>query len=289
MDIKIQSIWYFCNKYNEMLVFPKAKINLGLRITGKRTDGYHDIETLFYPVNLCDALEIVTNTRDSGKDILTLTGYDLEEKPEENIVLRAVEKIREDFPVPFLRIHLHKNIPPGAGLGGGSSDAAFMLRAINRSFGLSMGTDELKTIAAGLGSDCPFFIDCQPSFASGRGEILSPSDSMLTGLYCVLINPGILISTREAYDECVPAVPDKPLSELTGKPVHQWKKLVTNDFEVTIFRKHPVVGTIKQALYDAGALYSSMSGSGSTVFGIFDKTPVIPDYLKKHEIYNGEL
>jgi 4-diphosphocytidyl-2-C-methyl-D-erythritol kinase len=127
-----------------MLVFPKAKINLGLRITGKRTDGYHEIETLFYPVNLCDALEIVPNTKGSEKDILILSGYSLEGKPEQNLVLRAVEKLRGEFQIPSVRIHLHKNIPPGAGLGGGSSDAAFMLRAMNRLFGLSLGTDDLK-------------------------------------------------------------------------------------------------------------------------------------------------
>ena len=272
-----------------MLVFPKAKINLGLRITGKRTDGYHEIETLFYPVNLCDALEIVPNTKGSEKDILTLTGYSLEGKPEENLVIRAVEKLRGKFQIPSLRIHLHKNIPPGAGLGGGSSDAAFMLRAMNRLFGLSLGTDDLKAIAAGLGSDCPFFIDCQPSFASGRGEILKPADSFLTGFYGVLINPGILISTREAYNECIPAVPVKPLTELLNKPVSQWKELVTNDFEKTIFRKHPPIELIKQTLYDSGAFYSSMSGSGSTVYGIFEKKPDIPENLKKHMIYNGEL
>jgi 4-diphosphocytidyl-2-C-methyl-D-erythritol kinase len=280
---------YFCNKYSEMLVFPKAKINIGLRITGKRIDGYHNIETIFYPVNLCDALEIVINEKGSDKDILTLTGYTLPDSLEDNLILMAVGKLRKNFPIPFLKIHLHKNIPVGAGLGGGSSDAACMLRIMNRIFGFSLSNDELKIIAAGLGSDCPFFIDCQPAFASGKGEILTPVRSVLSGFYVVLLNPGILISTKEAYDDCLPAVPDTSLVELINEPVSEWKEHIVNDFENTIFRKHPPIKMIKKALYDSGAVYSSMSGSGSTVYGIYAGKPVIPGKLKKYVIYNGEL
>lgn len=282
-------MWYFCSKYPEMLVFPKAKINIGLRITGKRTDGYHNIETIFYPVSLCDALEVVLNEKGSDKDILTLSGYTLPGNLEDNLILRAIRELRERFQIPFLKIQLYKNIPAGAGLGGGSSDAACMLRTINRIFNLPLSSDELKVIAAGLGSDCPFFIDSQPAFASGKGEVLTPVRSVLSGFYGALFNPGILINTKDAYEDCQPAVPDTSLTELINKPVSDWKKEIVNDFEKTIFKKHSRVKMIKQALYDSGAVYSSMSGSGSTVYGIYAEKPVIPGRLKKYVIYNGEL
>jgi 4-diphosphocytidyl-2-C-methyl-D-erythritol kinase len=272
-----------------MLVFPKAKINIGLSITGKRSDGYHNIETIFYPVSLCDALEIVVNTKGSDRDVLTLTGYDLPGSAEENLVIRSVRKLRESFSIPFLKIHLHKSIPSGAGLGGGSSDAAFMLKTLDKLFGLSLSTDKLKSIASGMGSDCPFFIDCQPSFAYGRGEILVPVSSVLSGFYGVLLNPGISVSTKEAYDNCLPSVPGTSLNELINRPVTEWKELVINDFEKTIFKRHPQIKMIRQALYDTGAVYSSMSGSGSVVYGIFNERPVIPDTFKKLVIFNDWL
>lgn len=272
-----------------MLVFPKAKINLGLRITGKRPDGYHDIETVFYPVSLCDALEMVADSKGSERDTLTLTGFELPGRKEDNIVLRAVSSLREVFPIPFLRIHLHKNIPAGAGLGGGSSDAASMLRAINRTFGLSLSVDELKVIAANIGSDCPFFIDCQPAFASGKGEILSPVGDVLDGFYAVLVNPGISVSTKEAFENCTPSKPERSLKELIDSPVSEWKDLIVNDFEKTIFVIHPQIKSIKQTLYRSGAIFSSMSGSGSTVYGIFYEKPLIPDNLRKYVICEGIL
>ena len=269
-----------------MLVFPKAKINLGLRITGKRTDGYHDIETVFYPVGLCDALELVPDPGSSG-DKLTVTGNILPGRIEDNIVLTTVRTLRKSHPVPFLNIHLHKKIPAGAGLGGGSSDAAFMLRALNKKFRLSISSGELKVIAAGLGSDCPFFIDCQPSYATGRGEILSPVDNVLDGFYAVLLNPGISVSTKEAYENCLPARPERSLKELIKIPVYEWRDLIVNDFEKTVFFVHPEIKAIKQALYSSGAVYSSMSGSGSTVYGIFNGKPEIQADLRKYVICEG--
>jgi 4-diphosphocytidyl-2-C-methyl-D-erythritol kinase len=232
---------------------------------------------------------VVLNEKGSDKDILTLSGYTLPGNLEDNLILRVVRKLRERFQIPFLKIHLYKNIPAGAGLGGGSSDAACMLRTINRIFNLSLSSDELKVIAAGLGSDCPFFIDSQPAFASGKGEILTPVRSVLSGFYGALFNPGILINTKDAYEDCQPAVPDASLTELINKPVSDWKKEIVNDFEKTIFKKHSLVKMIKQALYDSGAVYSSMSGSGSTVYGIYAEKPVISGRLKKYVIYNGEL
>lgn len=272
-----------------MLVFPKAKINLGLRITGRRPDGFHDIETLFYPVGLCDALEMVADPDEQGKDTLIISGIEIPGLREDNIVLSAVRRLREAFPFPYLRIHLHKNIPSGAGLGGGSSDAAFMLKAVNRRFRLRLGADDLRDIAAGLGSDCPFFIDCLPAFASGRGEVLSPAGNILEDYYAVLVNPGIEVSTREAYESCIPSKPGSSLTELVKYPVSEWKEIIVNDFEKTVFHSHPQIKEIKQALYDSGAIYSSMSGSGSTVYGIFTEKPVIPQNLMSQVIYQGSL
>jgi 4-diphosphocytidyl-2-C-methyl-D-erythritol kinase len=272
-----------------MVGFPKSKINLGLRITGKRDDGYHDIETVFYPVNLCEALEYVINNDKNGKDILTVTGHDFPGIPEDNLVLKVVRKLRNLFDLPYLKIHLHKAIPAGAGLGGGSSDAASALKMVNRHFGLAMSPNDLKEVALEIGSDCPFFIDSIPSLASGRGEILEPVSPVLKNMYILLLNPEIKVSTREAYEDCIPSKPASSLGELIKKPVSEWKGLIVNDFEKTVFKMHPDIGVIKNSLYDAGALFSSMSGSGSTVYGIFPEKPEITPDLKRHLIYEGLL
>lgn len=272
-----------------MLVFPKAKINLGLRITGRRPDGYHDIETLFYPVGLCDALEIVRAPHGSEKDILTITGNLIPGTPDDNIVLHSVRKLRETYPVPWLTIHLHKKIPSGAGLGGGSSDAASTLRTINRIFSLSIDTQKLKDIAATLGSDCPFFVESIPAFASGRGEILTPAPFLLKGYYVVLANPGIQAGTREAYSNCRPALPETSLEEIVSRPVKEWKESVVNDFEEILFPKYPVIKELKSAFYASGAVFSSMSGSGSTVFGLYSEKPALPEFLAKYVIFEAFL
>lgn len=272
-----------------MVVFPKSKINLGLNITGKRPDGYHDIETVFYPLNFCDALEFVPSTEGSACDSFTITGIELPGNTEDNLIFKALRILRKKYPIPYLRIHLHKSIPVGAGLGGGSSDAACMLRSLNKTFNLLLGSNELQEYAASLGSDSPFFINCQPSFASGRGEILKPVTIFLNGMHIVLVNPGINISTREAYGNCVPSVPEKSLYETIRFPVSKWKESIFNDFEKTIFVSHPEIRSMKQAMYDSGALYSSMSGSGSTVYGIFHEKPSIPGELREYVIYEGVL
>lgn len=270
-----------------MLVFPKAKINLGLNITGKRDDGYHNIETIFYPVGLCDALEVVAGG--SEQDIINVTGYGLQVEPEDNIAFKAVQKIRKFKTFPPLRIHLHKAIPAGAGLGGGSSDAACMLRTIDRMFHLNFPDVALRQMALELGSDCPFFIDSRPSFATGRGEMLEPVNSILQGFNIVLLNPGISVSTREAYENCEPSVPGKQLKDLINSPVQDWKDLIRNDFEKTVFRKYPLIGELKAGLYDSGSLYSSMSGSGSTVYGIFKGRPDLDGKLREYLIYSGSV
>jgi 4-diphosphocytidyl-2-C-methyl-D-erythritol kinase len=272
-----------------MIVFPKAKINIGLRITGRRPDGYHDIETLFYPVRLSDALEFVVFDAPLKKDTLIITGIDTGSDPEDNLVIKTVRKLREKYTFPFLKIHLHKVIPAGAGLGGGSSDAACLLKIINKYFKLNIDEHDLKATALEMGSDCPFFIDCIPAFASGRGEILKPIKPVLTGYYILLINPGIGINTREAYQNCRPGHPSTSLSQLIEYPITEWKEIIINDFEKFAFKKYPRIRDIKKALYSSGALFSSMSGSGSTVYGIFSGKPELSDKLKDFMIWEGTM
>jgi 4-diphosphocytidyl-2-C-methyl-D-erythritol kinase len=270
-----------------MISFPIAKFNLGLRITAKRSDGYHDIESIFYPVGLCDALEFVISDNAAEKDFLITTGINTGSDPEENLVIKTLRKLREKYTFPFLRIHLHKVIPVGAGLGGGSSDSACLLKTINRRFELNISEQELKDISLDLGSDCPFFITGVPAFASGRGELLKPLSHFLSGFYMVIMNPGVGISTREAYQNCKPVQPSESLILLINNPITEWKKQILNDFEVFAFKKHPIIGEIKDELYNTGALFSLMSGSGSSVYGIFRKKPELPERLKKFVIYEG--
>ncbi len=270
-----------------MVVFPKAKINLGLRITGKRPDGYHDIETLFYLIGLSDALEFVVSDNSADKDLLVTTGISTGGIPEENLVIKTIIKLREKYSIPYLKIHLHKVIPVGAGLGGGSSDAACFMKTINRYFELKISEQELKDIALELGSDCPFFIEGVPSFASGRGEILSPVANVLSGYYMVLLNPGVSINTPEAYQNCKPIKPPNSLTDLITHPITEWKALITNDFEDFAIKKYSIIGKFKKELYDSGALFGLMSGSGSSVYGIFQEKPKVSDKLKDYIIYEG--
>jgi 4-diphosphocytidyl-2-C-methyl-D-erythritol kinase len=272
-----------------MITFPKATINIGLRIKGKRPDGFHDIETLFYPVGLSDALEFVIPAMPANDDELAVTGIDIRTRHDKNLVIRAVRKLREKFPIPFLRIHLHKAIPSGAGLGGGSSDAAFILKAINKCFNLSISAVKLKDYALELGSDCPFFIDPVPSLATGRGELLTPVSQILEGYHIVLLNPGIRISTRDAYLNSRPVKSAKSLEHLITTDPSEWKKSVKNDFEDYAFKLYPQINEIKRSLYRSGAIYSSMSGSGSTVYGIFKEKSEVDTKLKKFLIYEGVL
>lgn len=272
-----------------MIAFPIAKINIGLRITAKRTDGYHDIETVFYPVVLCDALEFVISDKDAAKDFIITTGINTGSEPEENLVIKTVRKLREKYTIPYLKIHLHKGIPSGAGLGGGSSDSASILKAVNKHFGLGISEFELINLALELGSDCPFFIEGSPAFASGRGEKLKSVNQVLSGYYLVLLNPGVSINTGEAYQNCRPGEPSEDLAKLIDHPVTEWKKLIINDFEDFAFKKHPIIGEIKDELYKTGALFSLMSGSGSSVYGIFRKKPELPEELKEFMIFEREM
>lgn len=272
-----------------MVIFPKAKINIGLRITEKRSDGFHNLETIFYPVCMCDAIEFVVLQQSLKNDTLKVTGLLADLNPASNLVMKAAIKIRETKKIPFLRFHLHKAIPVGSGLGGGSSDASTLLKALNRYFNLELNDERLKEMSMELGSDCPFFIDGNPSFARGRGEILTPVKPLPVGFHLLLVNPGVNINTREAYSNCTPKQPESNLKELYDLDISEWRELIINDFEESIFRKHPQVAEIKKSLYEMGAVYSSMSGSGSTVYGIFHSKPEVPKALRNQVIYSGFL
>jgi 4-diphosphocytidyl-2-C-methyl-D-erythritol kinase len=256
-----------------MICFPNAKINLGLNIVAKRPDGYHDIETVFYPIQLCDALEVVPAK--SGQSAFVQTGIPVDGKPENNLVVKALNLLKKEFDLPETDIYLRKHIPFGAGLGGGSADAAFMLKLLNDFAGLHLSTAQLEEYAAQIGADCPFFIRNKPVFAEGRGNVFSPATVSLKGYYLALVKPDISVSTKEAYSLVKPKRPDFPLKNIIQLPVNEWKEKLVNDFESSVFALYPEIAAIKQKLYDQGAVYASMSGSGSSVYGIFEKN----DYL----------
>ncbi|TAL45924.1 MAG: 4-(cytidine 5'-diphospho)-2-C-methyl-D-erythritol kinase [Chitinophagaceae bacterium] len=261
-----------------MIVFPNCKINLGLNIIRKRSDEYHDIETVFYPLMLKDALETIESTVNSPLSAVnfSISGVDINGKPEDNLCIKAYELLKKDFPqLPFLQLHLHKAIPTGAGLGGGSADGAFTLKLLNKKFSLGVSTEKLIDYALRLGSDCPFFIINKPSFATGRGEFLENIPLDLSTYKFVIINPGVHVNTGWAFEQITASVPAKSIKNIIRQPVETWKQELKNDFEEPVFAKHPEIKKIKDDLYNSGAIYSSMSGSGSTVYGIFKKDTAI--------------
>ncbi len=251
-----------------MIAFPHAKINLGLSIISKRQDGFHNIETIFYPLPLRDVLEIIA----SKENCLFQTGLPVPGKKEENLVQKAFLLLKNDYPpLDGLDICLHKAIPMGAGLGGGSSDAAFALKLITRFFELPVSRENLARYAVQLGSDCPFFLQDSACYATGRGENLEPMPLDLSPWSFLLVHPEIRIGTAWAYSQIQPREPESDLRTIVQEPVETWKNRLVNDFEVPVFKAHPSLQEIKQKLYGAGALYASMSGSGSSLFGIFRK------------------
>ena len=252
-----------------MLSFPNCKINLGLHILGKRDDGFHNLETVFFPVPFKDALELIPSTN-TGIEF-TATGLAVDGNAADNLCVKAYHLLKKDFPeIPTIKIHLHKAIPLGAGLGGGSADAAFMLKLLNEKFKLNLSTDQLINYALQLGSDCPFFIINKPCLATGRGEMLEEIAVDLSAYKIVLINPGIHINTGWAFSNISPAQPARSIKEIIHQPVNTWKDELKNDFESAVFTAHPAIKEIKETLYSQGAVYAAMSGSGSTVFGIFE-------------------
>ena len=254
-----------------MLNFPNCKINLGLNILRKREDGFHDIETIFYPVQLRDALEAVEHKGNDPALEFSVTGLTVDGKEEDNLCIKAYQLLKKDFPqLPAIKMHLHKTIPMGAGLGGGSADAAFLLKLLDEKFNLSLSSEQLHNYALQLGSDCPFFIINKTCFASSRGEILETIDIDLSHYKIILVNPGIHINTGWAFSQLIPSVPKKNIKVIVTQPIETWKTELVNDFETPVFTSHPEIKNIKEELYGQGAVYAAMSGSGSTVFGIFD-------------------
>ncbi|MDR1860388.1 MAG: 4-(cytidine 5'-diphospho)-2-C-methyl-D-erythritol kinase [Bacteroidales bacterium] len=270
-----------------MIAYPLTKINIGLYITGKRADGYHNIDTAFYPTPWCDALEIVPADEFSFHS----TGLAIEGAPEDNLVVRAYRLLSGRHSLPPIAIHLHKNVPTGAGLGGGSSDGATALRMLNSIFRLNLPQERIAEYALQLGSDCPFFIESKPALASGRGEILQKIPLALNGLHIAIVKPPIHSSTAEAYRHITPAQLRIPLIRLLRFPISLWPGNIINQFEPYVFSMYPEVARIKQTLYDQGALFALMSGSGASVFGLFNRNiPAIsqlfpPDYA----VFQGEL
>ncbi len=267
-----------------MVVFPHCKINLGLHVISKRDDGYHNIETCFYPVPWRDVLEIIKSNQFS----FSQSGLKIPGNAGENLCVKAYQLLQKDFNLTPVQIHLHKVIPTGAGLGGGSSDAAFTLRALNYIFNLNLSQTALKSYAAQLGSDCTFFIDDKPMLASGRGEILSETSLSLKGKYLEIIKPEIHVSTAEAYAGVKPKQPAQSIFKIISEPILFWKDSLSNDFEESVFKKHAVIKETKEKLYQYGASYASMSGSGAAVFGVFD-SPVDLKNLFEGVYWGGEL
>lgn len=269
-----------------MIAFPPCKINLGLNILHKRADGYHNIETCFYPVPWVDVLEVIR----SDAFAFGVSGLPVPGLAADNLCVRAYEILRKDFGIGPVKMHLHKTIPMGAGLGGGSSDGAHALRLLNQLFALDLSNERLVEYASLLGSDCAFFISRQPAFGTGRGEQLRELRVHPENEFLVIIVPEIHVTTAAAYADVAPGQPPISCHRIVSEmPVREWRHNLKNDFEVSVFRQYPVVGRIKQLLYDAGASYASMSGSGAAVFGIFEQPVRLPDELKQYKSWAGPL
>ncbi len=270
-----------------MVVFPNAKINLGLNIISKRPDNYHNIETLFYPIGLSDILEVVPISASVERNLISLSGIVVDGDPKDNLVMKAYHLLAEWFDMPAVQIYLDKNIPFGAGLGGGSSDAAFMLRLLRDKFDLPVENEELLSLAVKLGADCPFFLLNCPMMARGIGNEFEQVDFSLFGKFIVLIKPPVKVSTPEAYALVKPNRPEVSIPEILKMPIKEWKDLLKNDFEESVFYRYPVIRTIKERLYFKGAVYASMSGSGSSVFGIFDHPVDVKDDFPTCFVWQG--
>ncbi len=276
-----------------MIVYPNAKINLGLNIVEKRADAYHNIESVFYPIGLCDILEIVEDTgapENSENSVsMTISGIEVPGNVEYNLCVKAYQLIANDYYLPPIKIHLHKIIPIGAGLGGGSSDAAFFIRALNDLFDLHLSFGEMHHYARQLGSDCSFFINNQAVFAQQRGDEFERIALDLSDYYIVLVYPAIHISTAEAYSMIEPKKPKISLEELIQELMNTWKERIVNDFEQSVIVKHPSIKIIKNELYEKGAIYSSMSGSGSSVFGIFQQPTNLKNSFSNSFVWEAKL
>ncbi len=256
-----------------MYTLPNAKINIGLRVTQRRSDGYHNLQTVFYPIPLTDALEIepLKASLDKPYEFLT-SGIAIPGNPDDNLVVKVFLSLQREFDLPPVSIHLAKHIPMGAGLGGGSSDAASMMRMLNEHFDLGLTDREMEQRLASFGADCPFFVRNKPVYAQGIGNEFSSIRLSLKGHFILLVKPSTHVSTAEAYGGVVPQMPQTDLGEMIeNTPIRLWRSCIVNDFEKTVFQHHPQLAAIKQTLYDMGAVYAAMSGSGSAMYGIFSR------------------
>jgi 4-diphosphocytidyl-2-C-methyl-D-erythritol kinase len=264
-----------------MILFPNAKINIGLNITERRPDGYHNLETIFYPINLKDALEVVKSDALS----FTSSGIEIPGRAEDNLCVKGYHMLKKDFDLPPVKIHLHKNIPIGAGLGGGSADAAFFIRLMNEEFKLGLSVQQMVGYARRLGADCAFFIENKPVYAFEKGDEFENIKLDLSAYKIVLVMPPVHVSTGEAYGGVKPTPVKDSLFDLINEPIIEWRKHIKNDFETSIFKNHVEIRGVKAALYQAGAIYASMSGSGASVFGIFDHEPDVEFLKGENEVY----
>ncbi len=270
-----------------MLTFPNAKINIGLNITEKRSDGFHNIESVFYPIEWCDALEIISNQNpDATNAVFQSSGLAIPGNESSNLCLKAWNLLQDRISVPPM-IHLHKVIPMGAGLGGGSADGAFTLKMLNDVYELNLSNDELKDYARKLGSDCAFFIENRPVFCFNKGDEFEDFTLDLKGKFVVLVNPDIHISTAEAYSGVSPKKSQIALKTALSQPISEWKKIVKNDFEEKLLLKYPTIAEVKGTLYQAGAVYASMTGSGSTIYGIFEQEINLKDSFPNFAMWQG--
>ena len=271
-----------------MVVYPNAKINIGLYVTGKREDGFHNLETIYYPVGIKDILEINRINSAQGVCVFENTGLPINCPDDKNLVVRAYKMLASAFSLPAIEVRLHKVIPYGAGLGGGSADAAFMLQALNAYFELKIPERNLLNYAARLGSDCSFFLKNRPLFAGGTGNEFEETELLLNDYTIMVVKPDCGVSTTEAYASVTPSAPSFNLRHLNELPIEQWKEYIRNDFEEQAFGRYPEIKRIKEALYNMGALYASMTGSGSGVFGIFKKGEGKVTALKGEFVWKSE-
>lgn len=261
-----------------MLTFPNVKINLGLNIVNRRANGYHDIESVFCPVGLTDVLDIALPEGSSTDVQMVQSGLDCGVTDiERNLCVKAYRALASEVDLPHVAMHLHKNVPTGAGLGGGSSDATAVLVTLNEMLALGLSSERIKAIAARVGCDCPFFVDNQVSYVSGLGDVIEPFDlSVINGLGIVIVKPDVFVSTADAYRGCTPARPSKNVREVLRQDISTWRHDLVNDFETTVFRSAPVLAEIKASLYAKGAVYAQMSGSGASLFGLFEAGVPMP-------------
>jgi 4-diphosphocytidyl-2C-methyl-D-erythritol kinase len=276
-----------------MITFPIAKINLGLNVVERRPDGYHNLETVFYPVPIKDALEVTPMDPlfPSPYDCdLKVSNISIEGDEQRNLVVRAYQLLKQDFPqLPRIHAHLHKAIPTQAGMGGGSSDCAYMIRLLNEQFLLGLTTQQMQDYAARLGADCAFFILSQPAYAEGIGERLEPIALDLSPYWIAVVRPDVPVPTKEAFSLIHPHHPQKNCRDVVMQPVETWRHDLVNDFEESVFALHPEIGAIKSRLYDLGAVYAAMSGSGSALFGIFREDIKIGEHFPDMFTYGGRL